>query len=123
MAYSGYASTDFGSLAPDVRRSTLASISRTLGLIGLGAWLLPVVGLPITFLGLVIGVVSFKDGENSRSLRATLLCALGLVLTLANAAAGMYIYIHAQKAHPASSPQQITNPHYSPSAATTTTGR
>jgi len=67
-----------------------AVASLVLGLIGLAAWLLPIIGLPVTIIGLVMGA----KGRRSRPGMAgagIVLSIIGLVLSLINAAYGAYL--------------------------------
>lgn len=113
MAYPNYAASDFSTYAPETRRSGLASASRILGYIGLLAWLLPIVGLPITVIGLALGIASLKGVETGKAVRASLLCTVGLLLTIGNSIAGIYLYTHGKfpTLPQQASPQQIVNPH------------
>ncbi len=60
-----------------------ATTSLILGYIGLLAWIIPLFGLPITITGLVMGIKG-----NSKA--GTILCIIGLVLTIINSAIGAY---------------------------------
>lgn len=58
--------------------------SLVLGIISLIAWLLPLAGLPVSIIGLVIGIrKNYTTG--------IVLNIIGLVLTVANAAIGAYM--------------------------------
>lgn len=118
MSYSNYAASDYAAYARETGRSGLASASRMLGFIGLLAWILPIVGFPIAVIGLVLGIVSLKDGNRGKTLTGIVLCSVGLVLTLVNSAAGIYLYTQGKSA---TSPTEIINPHFEsrPSASTT----
>ncbi|GHT16687.1 hypothetical protein FACS1894189_0990 [Planctomycetales bacterium] len=61
-----------------------ATASLILGCIGLLAWVIPLFGLPITIIGLIMGI-------KGKSTPGTILCVIGLGLTLINAAIGAYI--------------------------------
>lgn len=66
--------------------------------IGLVAWLLPIIGLPVTIVALILAIRSMK--RNQKYAKVALgLAILGLVATVVNAAAGAYLaYNDAQKA-------------------------
>jgi hypothetical protein len=93
--YPNFATSSFATCPPEVRGLGLASASRTLGYIGLPACLVPVVGLPITFLGLLMGIVALAGVEPGKAFRAILLCSVGLLLAIGNAIAGVDLYSHA----------------------------
>jgi hypothetical protein len=122
MSYSNYAASDFSAYPREVRGSGPITASRTLGYVGLLAWLLPVVGFPVTLIGFVLGILSLWGAEPGKALRATLLCAFGLLLTAANSYAGYYMYTHGKfaKATPPQA-QQMVNPHCESPASTSPT--
>lgn len=59
-----------------------------LGIIGLVAWFLPVVGFPITVSGLVLSANALKLPEKGLAAAGTIICGLGLTLTIFNGAMG-----------------------------------
>jgi hypothetical protein len=66
--------------------------SMVLGCVGLLAWCLPILGLPVTITGLALGV----RGLSSRSTKGlaiagVALCGVGLLLSMVNAAVGAYM--------------------------------
>ena len=68
-----------------------------LGILALICWLLPVAGLPISVCGLVQGVRAWRTAKRRKALIAIMLSALGLVLAIAYAAAGLYAGLHAPR--------------------------
>lgn len=68
-----------------------AIASLCLGLVGLIAWLLPIVGFPVTITGLVLGFKSLNGPRRGKATAGLVLCIIGLVLTTANAAIGAYL--------------------------------
>lgn len=68
-----------------------AIASLVLGILGLLAWLLPLIGLPITIVGLVLGMVDRKSERRGLAMAGIVLNALFLALTLANAGYGAYL--------------------------------
>ena len=68
----------------------LAITSLLLGIFGLGAWLLPWCGLPVTITSLVFGVVGLKSSQRSMAILGMALAIIGLVLGIINASIGAY---------------------------------
>ena len=64
-----------------------------LGVIGVVTWCIPLIGLPITLTGLVLGIVSLNKPSSNRSLgiAGVILNALFLILTIVNSAIGAYL--------------------------------
>ena len=62
-----------------------------LGLFSLLAWLLPIVGLPVSIAGLVFGIKGTRSESKVVAIIGIVLCVLGLVLSIANAAIGAYL--------------------------------
>jgi hypothetical protein len=62
-----------------------------LGLFGLIAWFLPIIGLPTTITGLVLGIKSLKGPRSGMATAGIVLCIIGLVLSIANAVFGAYL--------------------------------
>ena len=65
--------------------------SLCLGLFGLLAWLLPIIGLPTTITGLVLGIKSVNGPRKGMATPVIVLCIIGLVLSTGNAALGAYL--------------------------------
>jgi hypothetical protein len=65
--------------------------SLCLGLLGLLAWLLPIIGLPVTITGLVLGIKSMNGPRKGMATAGIVLCIIGLVLSTGNAALGAYL--------------------------------
>jgi hypothetical protein len=66
-------------------------VSLSLGIFGLIAWIIPIVGLPVTITGLVFGIKALKREEISLAVVGTALCAIGLLLSVGNAVVGAYL--------------------------------
>jgi len=65
-----------------------ATASLVLGIIGLIAWFLPIIGFPITIVGLVLGVKGMESIKRDRAVAGVVLCIIGLVATIINSAMG-----------------------------------
>jgi hypothetical protein len=77
--------------APTAPGGGKAIASLCLGLFGLLAWLLPIIGLPTTITGLVLGIKSVSGPRKGMATAGIVLCIIGLVLSIANAAIGAYL--------------------------------
>lgn len=62
-----------------------------LGIFSLVAWLLPVVGLPVSIVAIVLGGTARSRGAGSMASWGLVLGIIGLALSLINAAAGVYL--------------------------------
>ena len=68
--------------------SSKATASLVLGIIGLIAWFLPIVGFPVTIVGLVLGIKGMKSIKRDRAVAGVVLSIIGLVATVINSALG-----------------------------------
>jgi len=80
--------------AKDKKGFAIASLA--LGIGGLGAWLLPLLGLPVTIVGLVTGVVGRKSSNKKMATVGLILSMVGLIATIINASIGIYMETTAQ---------------------------
>jgi hypothetical protein len=69
-----------------------------LGLFGMIAWILPIVGLPVTIWGLVRAIKALSGPNQALAIVAIVLCSLGLVLSVLNMALGVYLVVTGQNA-------------------------
>jgi hypothetical protein len=67
-----------------------ATTSLVLGIIGIFAWIIPILGLPITIVGLVFGINGLKSLKKKTAVAGIILCILFLVLSIINASIGAY---------------------------------
>lgn len=65
--------------------------SMILGLVGLVAWCLPIVGFPVTIAGLVLGILGIKKGGKGMAIAGIVLCSITLIITLVNSVLGAYL--------------------------------
>jgi hypothetical protein len=66
--------------------------SFVLGMISLGAWILPICGGPLTITGLVLGILGITgNAKRGTAIAGVILCGIGLLITTANAAYGAYL--------------------------------
>lgn len=78
-----------GQGAPQSNGMSMASM--VLGIVGMVAWCLPILGLPICIIGLVLGITGKPKGAPGMAVTGIVLSSIGLVLTLANCAWGAYL--------------------------------
>lgn len=71
--------------------SGAAIASLVLGILGLLAWCIPLFGLPMTIVGLVLGVKARKTSDSGLALAGIILCIIGLVASAINAIVGAYL--------------------------------
>jgi hypothetical protein len=71
-------------------RSSLAIVSLVLGVISLCAWFLPICGIPISAIGAILGGLSMGSSRRGMAIAGLVLCVVGLLLGLCNAAFGAY---------------------------------
>jgi len=76
---------------PPVRGSGKATASLILGICSLFLWLCPFVGLAASITGLVLGIQASKERRTGLATAGIVLCILGLVASLINAAIGAYL--------------------------------
>lgn len=89
--------------------TVLGISSLVLGIIGLAAWCIPCCGLPITTVGLVMGVLNYKARKNGLAVALIILNIIGLLLTLTNTIWGAYLKVNGLH-QPASTPSPTTSP-------------
>jgi uncharacterized membrane protein len=68
-----------------------AVASMVLGILGVFAWLLPIIGLPITIVGLVLGAKDLGSPNRGMAVAGLVLSIVGLVLTVINATIGAIV--------------------------------
>lgn len=68
-----------------------AIASLALGIIGMMAWFIPLFGLPITVVGLVLGIKGLKSENKGIAVAGLTLSIIGLVATIINASIGAYL--------------------------------
>lgn len=67
--------------------------SLILGIIGLVAWILPLLGYPINIIGIILGIISNKKEKNKFSKTGIILSAIGLGITAINSIAGVIMVL------------------------------
>lgn len=70
----------------------MAIASLVLGVINLCAWFFPICGLPLGFIGIVLGVMGMKDqSQKTIAVIGIILCLIGVLLACVNSAIGAYM--------------------------------
>ena len=67
-----------------------AITSFVLGLFGIIAWFIPIFGLPVTIVGLIMGIKGRKSSKRGLAIAGIVLCTIFLIITLINAGIGAY---------------------------------
>jgi hypothetical protein len=75
-----------------------ATASLVLGLISTVAWIIPLIGLPTTITGLVLGIKGLGPQRSGKAIAGIVLSILFLVITVLNAAWGAMLAANGQ--HP-----------------------
>lgn len=75
----------------DSKGKALASL--ILGVIGVVAWLLPLVGVPVTLTGFILGILGRKSSRKSMAFIGIVLCGLFLIISVVNAGLGAYLAV------------------------------
>lgn len=70
-----------------------ATASLILGILSLFGWCLPIVGLPMSITGMVLGIKNLQAANRSAAIAGIVLNAIGLVLSLVNAAFGAFLAV------------------------------
>lgn len=76
---------------PQHPRRGFAIASMVLGIVGFIAWCLPLVGYPVTIVGLVLGIMALVKGKNGMAIAGVIMCSITLLLTLVNSFLGAII--------------------------------
>jgi hypothetical protein len=73
-----------------------AIASLVLGIVGIIAWIIPILGLPITIVGLVLGCKGRKSIRKKVAASGIILSIIGLVLSILNLSISVYIMLASQ---------------------------
>ena len=62
----------------------MGTVALILGIVGLVAWLYPVVGLPISIIGIIFGIIAAitKPPQRRKAIVGIILCLIGIILNL-----------------------------------------
>ena len=69
----------------------MAIAALTLAIIGLFVWIIPFIGIPVSLIGLILGVIAIlaKMGRKRMAISAIIICAIGLTLNVIIIAVGI----------------------------------
>lgn len=74
----------------DSSKNGAANVGLILGIISLGGWLIPIIGAPISIIGLVQSIRGQKSENKSQATVGLVLNILGLLATIINASIGAF---------------------------------
>jgi len=75
----------------DKSKNIFATVSYILGWCSIVAWIIPLVGFPVTIVGIVMGVKGKDSQEESKAKTGLILNIVFLVVTSINSALGMFM--------------------------------
>ena len=78
------------------RKAGLGVAALVLGIIGVLAWIIPIIGLPVGIVALVLGIVGIKNSRKGMSIAGIVLGVICLVLTIINGTIGAYQGYHGE---------------------------
>lgn len=76
---------------PQPEKKGMSIASMVLGICGFVAWCLPLIGYPVTIVGLILGITGMKKGGKGMAIAGIVMCAITLALTLCNSFLGAYL--------------------------------
>ena len=82
---------------PVEEKKGLSIASMILGIVGLVAWCLPIVGFPVCLTGLILGIIGIKKGGKGMAIAGIIMCSITLLLTIGNSVLGAMIALSAQQ--------------------------
>ncbi len=82
--------------APQIDAGGKAIASLVLGILGLVVWILPIIGLPVTIIGVVQGAKALHSRQRGMAIAGLILSVIGLVAAAINAAIGAYLGVTGQ---------------------------
>ncbi len=75
----------------DKKKNVYATVSFVLGWCGIIAWLLPIVGFPVTIVGIIMGLKGQDSQLQSKAKTGLILNIVFLVVTALNSALGIFL--------------------------------
>ena len=76
------------------KQNNKAIAGLVLGITSLLAWLLPLLGYPVSIVGIIMGALGKKSEKKHIAIVGLVLAIIGLVLTLGNSAYGVYLALN-----------------------------
>lgn len=80
---------------PIVDKKGKALASFILGLCSIVGWILPIIGVPVTITGFVLGIIGLKSSRKVMAIIGIVLCVIFFIASGVNAAWGAYNAIQA----------------------------
>lgn len=77
-------------------KKSMSIASLVLGIVGVIAWLIPIIGFPVIIVGLILGIIGRGKGGKGMATAGITLCIITLVLTIANSAIGAFMGYNGQ---------------------------
>ncbi len=75
----------------DPSKDKYAIMGLVAGVINLGAWLLPICGLPLALVGIGLGIAGLSSNQRGMAIAAIVLSGFGLLAAACNAAFGVFL--------------------------------
>ncbi len=85
---------DYG--PPPPQRDGRAIAALVLGICSLVVWCCPLLGAPVAIIGLILGVLAWNSASRGMAIAGVVMCALGLLLSIANGILGAMMAISGQ---------------------------
>lgn len=77
---------------PQEEKKGMSIASMVLGIVGLIAWCLPILGLPMGIVGLILlGIVGIRKGGKGMAIAGIITSVITIILSLVNSLAGVYL--------------------------------
>jgi hypothetical protein len=92
-----YQSPEQPSAKPKSNGKAIAAL--VLGISGMILWCCPLVGFPVTVLGLIFGILAIREQRSTMAIVAIVLSSIGILLTLGNAISGAVMMMAQQARH------------------------
>lgn len=70
------------------KKATKAMVGFILGLVGIIAWFLPIIGVPVTILGIIFSALGINSQNRNKAIAGLILSIVFLVVTLINSFLG-----------------------------------
>lgn len=77
--------------AGEAHHNGKAIAALVLGIIGLIAWFIPIIGVPVTIIALILGIKGLKSLKRGMAIAAIVLSIIGLLASIVNASIGAYM--------------------------------
>ncbi len=79
------------SQSADPSKDKYAIMGLVVGIVNLGAWLLPICGLPFALVGIGLGIAGLSSNQRGMAIAVIVLSGFGLLATACNASLGAWL--------------------------------